>query len=175
MREKAVTLIELLVVVGVLAVISASLVTATITWRRAWSIGAVEMDAQAEARRALRRIAADLMQAAAGNITITPNRPPNQPAQDSIVFRIPDSYDTATGTVVWGDQIQYALDISNSRIVRTDLGANGTEIVGSYVNGLQFDLNQQVLQITVTATRSYRGSSDIRKIVTLSSQVNLRN
>nr|MBP7087724.1 type II secretion system protein [Candidatus Omnitrophota bacterium] len=162
--KKTLTLVEVMVVTIIFTIIFLSILAVITTWQRSWDISEAQMDAQFQARRTMRRITEELIQASPSNITINADN-------DIISFNLPSSY--AAGSISWGDQIQYSLGgLDGQQLLRTNLDTGDTEVLGSYINAVQFIRNNDIVQIQVTVNKPYKGDN-IQ--IQLASQVSLRN
>ena len=168
-KKKGFTFVEILVLVGVLSIIVGSILTVVVSWQRSWNISKVQMDVQSQARRAMSKITEELIQTSQSKVSINV-------ARDVITFQLPNN-DYAGGTFTWGDQIQYSL-ISGptgiSQLLRTNLTTGQTEILASYINGMQFTLANGIISIQVTVDKTPKGEQN-PVIIQLDSQVSLRN
>ena len=168
-KKSAFSLAEIMVVLAVFTIIFLSILSVIITWQQSWDISQVKMDVQFQARRAMRRIAEELIQASPGNVIIGAGN-------DVITFNLPGSY--GGGSINWGDNIQYSLGgLEGHQLLRTNLDKDISspereEILGSYISLLQFTRSDDIIQIQLTANKTFKGRSLQAQ---LNSQVSLRN
>jgi len=164
--KKSFTFVEVLVALGVTGIIAMAAFAALNSWQRSWNINEVQMDVQFEARRAMARMSGELMQTSATTISINA-------AGDTIIFQLPNN-DYSAGVFTWGDQIQYSLEVTGGvqQLVRTNLTNNQVEVLASYVNAAQFNLNNDAVGIQLIMSKALKGDNSQ---IQLNSQVSLRN
>lgn len=163
-QRKALTLVEVMVVTIISIIIFLSILAVISTWQRSWDISEAQMDVQFQARRTMRRVTEELIQASPNNVAINA-------ASDVISFNLPNSY--AAGNISWGDQIEYSLGgLNGQQLLHTNLNTGNTEILGSYISAVQFTRNNDIVQIQLTVSKPYKGNN---LQVELGSQVSLRN
>jgi len=168
-KKKGFTFVEILVVVGICSIIVGSILMVIVNWQRSWNISKVQMDVQSQARRAMSEITEELSQTSQNRVNINVT-------SDVITFQLPNN-DYAGGAFTWGDQIQYSL-ISGpagiSQLLRTNLTTGQTEILASYVNGMQFTLASGMISMQLTVDKTPQGGGT-PVTIQLDSRVSLRN
>jgi len=167
-QKDSFSLVELMVVVMVFSIMVSSIFAVLDSGRRSWNVSEAQIDNQSEARRALGRMTDELTQA--GQATVTINA-----TQDVISSQVPTSYNDATATITWGDQIQYSLGgINGEQLLRTNLNTLAIEIIGNNITTLQFtSLAIDVVGIQLILTKQARSQDTLQ--LPLNSQVKLRN
>ena len=168
-RKKGLTLVEILVLVGVLSIIVGSVLRVAGSWQRSWNISKAQMDVQSQARRAMSEITEELSQTSQDRVNINVTG-------DVITFQLPND-DYAGGAFTWGDQIQYSLVVGAggiNQLLRTNLNTNQTEVLGSYINAMQFTLTSGVISMQLTVNKTPDGGGT-PVTMQLDSQVSLRN
>jgi len=168
-KKKGFTLVEILVLVGVLSIIVGSVLRVAASWQRSWNVSKAQMDVQSQARRAMSEITEELSQTSQDRVNINVTG-------DVITFQLPND-DYAGGAFTWGDQIQYSLVVGAggiNQLLRTNLNTNQTEVLGSYINAMQFTLTSGVISMQLTVNKTPDGGGT-PVTMQLDSQVSLRN
>ena len=162
---------EVMVALVIFSIISIAIFAVLTSWRRSRNISELQLDVEFEARRAMRKMTEEIVQAGPDQITITDN---SYPDSDVIVFRIPDSY--SGGAITWGDQIQYSLGGNNAeQLLRTNLTTGDpAEIIANNIDSLQITDNIATgrVEIDITVIKSHI-ADQIQ--IQVGSQVALRN
>ena len=156
------TLVEVMIAAGVLGIMTMSIFILLPGWQRSWNINQVQMDVQFQARRAMSTMARELTQTSPGQVAINV-------AGNVITFRLPNN-NYAAGAFTWNDQIQYSLVAG--QLLRTNLNTAAVEVLASYINGLGFVLNNDIVSIQLSVNRNFKGEN---ALLQLNSQVSLRN
>lgn len=175
-KKNGFTLVEILVVIGVISIISGSILMVIVSWHRSWNISKVQMDVQSQARRAMSEITEELSQAGQSTVSII------NAANDEITFQLPTD-DYAGGVFTWGDQIQYSVIMGPTginQLWRTNLTTGQTKILASYISTdpipkpLEFTLNNGIISIQLIIGKTPQGGED-PVTMQLNSRVSLRN
>ena len=161
------SLVEIMVALGIIGIITTSIIIVLPSWQRSWNINEVQMDVQFQARRAMNIMARELTQTSQSRVIINV-------AGDVITFQLPNN-DYLLGNFTWTNQIQYSLIAGPTgiqQLLRTNLANNQTEVLASYINALQFTMNNDIISIQLIVDKTLKGDN---AQLQLDSQVSLRN
>ena len=163
-------MIEMVVVTSLIAIISVFLVNLVVTSQNALLIENTAAPVRAQAKQAMETMEKELREAdpsspTPGGVTIG-----GSGTSQSITFYIPD--DVSKTQIDSWKQITYAHDADEKQIARTESGTS--TIIGRDISGLQFSTSNNVVTITVTASKTISGGTGTIQFP-LISQVRLRN
>lgn len=168
-RNKGFSLVEIMVAVSIFVGLMFILFAVLSGGRRAWHTSEAQIDVNAEIRKVMAKITAELSEAGPGNVSITSI----SANEDRITFRVAESF--TDGSIVWSDQIQYALGgINGEQVIRTNLDTAATEILGNYMTTMLFTQpTADIVAITLISNRQSLQGNNLQ--LQLNSQVSLRN
>lgn len=188
--KKAFSLLEVLISVAIFLIIASAMFALLTSGRKAFDMGAAQIDVEQEARRALDYMSKELRQSSDSKI----NGVAKGANGNTIIFEIPydidndgDVIDDLSGGIEWSNDaggigtITYTYMGVTNQITRS-LSISGEQIVlASDISSLNFSrpLVADTVAIAVTAEKypfkGFSGPTDEKVTVSLNSQVKVRN
>lgn len=188
-KQAGLSLLEILVTAVIFVVIASAIIGLLISGKQTYDFGTAQVNVESEARRALDDISRELRQASGAKITGVSEGA----SGNSIVFQIPWDIDGDGDVVNALGAVEWSNDPGINRI-----GTIGYSLVGGQIlRNLSFTAEQRVLAnniaslsfsrpagtnsviISLTAEKyvsaAFTGPTDRKAVVTLNTQVRLRN
>lgn len=189
-RRNGFSLLEVLISVAIFLIIASAMFALLTSGKKAFDMGAAQIDVEQEARRALDYISKELRQSSDSKISgVAPGASGN-----TIIFEIPydigsdgDVIDDATGGIEWSNDaggigtITYTYVGLDKQIVRTLSVSGAQTVLANEISSLSFTrpLAADTVAINVIAEKypfkGFTGPSDEKVTVNLNTQVTLRN
>ena len=167
------TLVELMVVMVIFSMIVAAIFGVLSAGRQSWHAGSMQLQLQQETRKAMDWMVRELRQS--GQATIA-GLPADGNPYAAITFQKSQGWDSVSGTINWGNQIQYShggldLDSDGDQDQLLRIAGAQTEVLANNIEVLQF---RRPAGSPIIVVISLQAQSQTMQS-TLNSQVTLRN